>query len=67
MSTDIIRFDSSGGGDPQRTFSIGALRLYLALTVILTFITVTIASLYYRWEKKKAGPRWNALDPENGL
>ncbi|EHL03833.1 hypothetical protein M7I_0023 [Glarea lozoyensis 74030] len=59
MSTDIVQYKISDNGKSQEIFQLGALQLYLAITLPLMFIT--FASWYgvYYWVdwKEKAKER----------
>lgn len=52
MSTDIIKFQ------PQRSFSMEALRLYLAICVPAMFITFLLSWIYYRIVCRKDRQSW---------
>ena len=57
MSTDIVKFQRSENGKSQEIFQLGALQLYLAITLPLMFLT--FASWYgvYVWVDRKEGTK----------
>ncbi|KAI9866764.1 MAG: hypothetical protein M1813_000706 [Trichoglossum hirsutum] len=53
MSTDIIRFQTDQTGEPSRTFRLGALQLFLAITVPLMFVSFLAWYGVYWWVDRK--------------
>jgi len=53
MSTDIIRFSSSDVGTHQRNFSSEALKLYIAITLPMMFLTFMAWWVVYRYVNRK--------------
>ena len=54
MSTDIIKFQRTGpGGVTEKTISVGAINIFLAATLPLTFLTFVAWGLFYQFSKRK--------------
>jgi hypothetical protein len=49
MSTDIIKFQLNSSGVSQKIFQLGAVRLYLAITIPLTFLVFVSWYGVYWW------------------
>lgn len=53
MSTDIIRFERDDAGKSSKIFQLGAIQLYLAITLPLTFLVFIAWYGVYWWVDKK--------------
>lgn len=60
MSTDIIRFPPIGAGEPPigtgktaKTFSFAALKLFIAISLPLMFLTFLAWWIVYKWVNRK--------------
>jgi hypothetical protein len=54
MSTDIVRFESPGGGPGPEVFEADALKLYAYISIPLMVLTFVAWYLIYKWETWKA-------------
>lgn len=53
MSTDIIRFEKDNAGKSSKIFQLGAIQLYLAITLPLTFLVFVAWYGVYWWVDRK--------------
>lgn len=53
MSTDIVRFEKDNAGKSSKIFQLGAIQLYLAITLPLTFLVFVAWYGVYWWVDKK--------------
>ena len=64
MSTDIVHFPKTDAGPFESLFSLGALELYLLISLPLVVITLVGWYVFYHWEIRQRGrPR---PDPRPG-
>lgn len=50
MSTDIIHWQTPAPGGLEKVVSLGAITLFLAITVPCMILTFAAAYLFYRWK-----------------
>ena len=53
MSTDIVQFQINSSGQPQKIIQFGAVQLYLAITIPLTFLVFVAWYGVYLWVDHK--------------
>jgi len=61
MSTDILKY-SANNGMQTATFSLGALKIWIAMTLLLMIMTFLSSCLIRRRENQKSRRRRNKLD-----
>ena len=63
MSTDIVRFQTSTPGNSGKTVQLGALQLYLAITLPMMVVTFLGWYIVYWWVNHKDKRRLHARSP----
>ena len=53
MSTDIVHWQAAVTGSLEKVVSLGAIEIFLVITIPCMFLTFAAAYGFYRWSKRR--------------